>query len=78
MADPINYRSQDELREWEKKDPIPALKAQLLEAKTPKAELKRIEDDVEAVVQQAVDFAEQSPDPDPTDLYRDVEATGDR
>ena len=78
MADPVNYRSQDELKEWEKKDPIPALKAQLLAAKTPKAELKRIEDTVEAVVQQAVDFAEQSPDPDPSDLYRDVEATGDR
>jgi pyruvate dehydrogenase E1 component alpha subunit len=36
------------------------------------AELRRVDDEVAAAVAAAVRFAEQSPDPDPSDLLTDV------
>jgi pyruvate dehydrogenase E1 component alpha subunit len=37
-------------------------------------QLQRIDDEVTAQVDEAVKFAEESPEPDPKDLYRDVYA----
>ena len=35
-------------------------------------ELKQIEDEVRATIQEAAAFAQQSPEPDPSELYTDV------
>jgi len=40
------------------------------------AEIQRIDEEITAQVEDAVKFAEDSPDPDPKDLYRDVYADG--
>jgi pyruvate dehydrogenase E1 component alpha subunit len=37
-------------------------------------EIQRIDEEVTAQVEEAVKFADESPDPDPKDLYRDVYA----
>ena len=37
-------------------------------------DIQRIDEEVTAQVEEAVKFAEESPDPDPKDLYRDVYA----
>jgi pyruvate dehydrogenase E1 component alpha subunit/2-oxoisovalerate dehydrogenase E1 component len=62
MFDAELYRSKDEVKEAKKRDPI-TLFTEYLKGKglLEDAELEEIEKDVAAVVQHAVDFAEQSP-----------------
>src|SRR5579863_5319345 len=64
MSDPAKYRTQAELEEHKKKDPIARAHAQLLSMGLLPARIAKIEEDVEAEVQAAVRFAEESPEPD--------------
>ncbi len=36
------------------------------------AELKKIDDEVKRVIQEAADYAQSSPEPDPSELWTDV------
>jgi pyruvate dehydrogenase E1 component alpha subunit len=73
MSDPAKYRSRDEVQSVrEKSDPIEAIKRELEEAGVSEDELKSIDKDIRAIVAEAADFAEQSPEPDPSELYTDV------
>lgn len=76
MADPARYRSEDEVKQWRERDPIGNFQHRLLEAGAlDEAGIAEIESRVERAVQEAVDFADSSPDPDPaTDLHRYVYA----
>ncbi len=69
------YRDQDELIEWQSRDPIPRFEL-YLEKKG--HDLKRIREEVDArtlkVVQAAVDFAEQSALPEPKEALEDLYA----
>jgi pyruvate dehydrogenase E1 component alpha subunit len=56
----------------EKSDPIDGLKADLEAAGIKEEELKAIDKDIRAIVNEAADFAETSPEPDPAELYTDV------
>ena len=73
--DPALYRDKEELVEWESRDPIPQYEF-YLEKKG--HDLKRIREEVDervrAVVQAAVDFAEQSPMPKPEEALEDLYA----
>src|SRR6202140_76724 len=73
--DPALYRDKEELVEWESRDPIPRYEF-FLEKKG--HDLKRIREEVDervrAVVQAAVDFAEQSPMPKPEEALEDLYA----
>jgi pyruvate dehydrogenase E1 component alpha subunit len=40
------------------------------------AAIKAIDDEVKAIVQEAADFAQSSPEPDPAELYTDVLVEG--
>ncbi len=64
MSDPAKYRTKDELDERKKKDPVHRARVRLLGEGYTEARLKALEDDVEAEVQAAVKFAEESPEPD--------------
>lgn len=68
-----SYRTVEELEEWKKKCPISRMRQLLTESAlaTPD-ELKRIESDVEAEVQDAIRFALESPFPGEEELLRDV------
>ncbi len=58
------YRSDEEVAEWAKRDPIPALEARMLDAgQATQGDLDRIEADIQAEVAAAVEFAESSPPP---------------
>ena len=75
MSDPIHghYRTREEVEEQKKQDPIPRL-FQRLEAEgllTPKQH-EALDSEVMAEVEDAVKFADESPDPDPDQLYADV------
>ncbi len=75
MADPIHghYRTKEELEEQKKKDPIAALRHRLRDdGMLSDATFEAMDKQVHAEVEDALAFAEQSPDPDPAELYTDV------
>ena len=73
MADPEDYRTKEEVAQWRERDPIPAF-ADLLERAGVLTKEQREQMDRDAVrqVDEAVEFAESSPFPDPDTLYEDV------
>ncbi|MGH1394315.1 MAG: pyruvate dehydrogenase (acetyl-transferring) E1 component subunit alpha [Trichormus sp.] len=71
LADPDELRSKAEKEFWFSRDPIKKLAAYLIEQNlADEAELKAIEKKIQAVIDDAVKFAESSPEPDPSELYR--------
>jgi pyruvate dehydrogenase E1 component alpha subunit len=74
MADPQVYRTKEEVEEWRHRDAIESLEHRLVEAGLADQDLfDEHEKDVERIVQEAVDFADASPEPDPeTELMKDV------
>lgn len=73
MADPEQYRTKEEVARWRERDPIPSF-ASLLEQEgiLQPGERERLEEQATAQVDEAVEFAERSPFPDPKALYEDV------
>lgn len=71
-SDANRYRTREEIEEWRRKDPIPRLRAVLLERGVSEADLVRVEQQAGADVEKAVQFALNSPDPDPRELDADV------
>jgi pyruvate dehydrogenase E1 component alpha subunit len=72
-GDPMVYRSDDEVDEWRERDPIERFTQRLLDSDvTSEAVIEELEDDVETVVDEAVEFARESSDPDPESAYEDV------
>ena len=70
MQDPQYYRTREEVAEWQKRDPIRLLLDKLAaEGLIDEAEQQRIEQEVEAEVDDAVRFAEESDFPDPSTLF---------
>jgi len=75
MSDPLHgvYRTKDEVEEQKKKDPITQLAEKLKEEKViDQARLDAMDAELHAEVDEAVKFADDSPDPDPAELYTDV------
>ncbi len=73
LADPDELRSKEEKEFWLSRDPIKRLSAYLTEKNLATAEeLKEIENKIQAIVDESVKFAENSPEPDPSELYRYV------
>ena len=71
LADPDELRSKEEKDFWFARDPIKKLAGYLLEQNlATEAELKDVEKKIQAVIDEAVNFAETSPEPDPSELYR--------
>jgi pyruvate dehydrogenase E1 component alpha subunit len=78
MADPEFYRNKDEVEHWRSLDPIANFTSALLRKGTLTQEaVAAIADRVEQEVRQAVDFAEQSPDPSLESMYANVYAGPD-
>ncbi|MBH8560806.1 pyruvate dehydrogenase (acetyl-transferring) E1 component subunit alpha [Nostoc sp. CENA67] len=73
LADPDELRSKDEKEFWFSRDPIKKLGAYLVEQNlADEDELKAIERKIQDVIDDAVKFAESSPEPNPSELYRFV------
>ena len=79
MADPARYRTEEEVRQWRERDPIGNFQHRLLAAGVLREdEVGQIEERVNHEVEEAVEFAENSPDPDPaTELYKYMYAEGE-
>ena len=73
LADPDEMRAKAEKEFWFARDPIKKLAAYLTEQNlADKEELKAIDRKIQEVIDEAVKFAESSPEPDPSELYRFV------
>jgi len=74
MSDPAKYRSKEEVMEYrEHRDPIDGLKNYLVKNSIANEEnLKEIDKKIRDKIQEAVDFAESSPEPDETELWTDI------
>lgn len=76
MSDPGNYRSKEEVSGYrEQRDPIDSLAKYLMDKKICSTEeLDKIEKEIKKIVSDAVEFANDSPEPNPTELFTDVYA----
>ena len=73
VSDAGLYRSKDEVDLWKQRDPILSVGQELLDNKwMTEDELKALQKSVKARVQEAVDFADESPEPPIEELTRHV------
>jgi pyruvate dehydrogenase E1 component alpha subunit len=74
MSDPAKYRTREEVKDMrDHNDPIENLRARILEVGASDEDfLKAMDKDVRQIVANAADFAQSSPEPDPSELYTDV------
>ena len=73
MSDPATYRTKDELNEMKDQDPIVTLKKLILDEKKAKEEdLKKIEGEIKEQVKEIVEFAQNSPEPDESELMTEI------
>lgn len=73
MSDPAKYRTKEELEEYKQKDPIEYVLNVIRENQyATEQELEAIADKVKAVVDDSVEFAENSPWPDDSEVYKDI------
>jgi pyruvate dehydrogenase E1 component alpha subunit len=74
MSDPAKYRTREEVQEVrEKRDPIDQFAQRLVaQGIFNDDKLKALDKDVRAVVNHSAEFATDSPEPDPAELYTDV------
>ncbi len=69
----LSYRPEEELEEWEKRCPIEKFKSELIEKNILTCSLaKKINDKIDAEIEEAVKFAEESPYPDPQEALDDL------
>ncbi|WP_028582601.1 thiamine pyrophosphate-dependent dehydrogenase E1 component subunit alpha [Desulfogranum japonicum] len=74
-GDACTYREKDEVDEWIKKDPIPRCAQKMLdEGILTEKELDALHAKIDTELQEAITFAEESPLPEPADLFEDVYA----
>jgi pyruvate dehydrogenase E1 component alpha subunit len=75
MSDPQKYRTKEEVEEYKDKDPIEQSLQVIKDNKwATDAEIEEINSRVEFEIQEAVKFAEESPFPDDSEVYKDVYA----
>jgi pyruvate dehydrogenase E1 component alpha subunit len=73
MSDPAKYRTRDEVdRMRAEHDPIDQARRRLVEGGTPEARLKEIEAETRNIIAEAAQYAQDCPEPDPSELWTDV------
>jgi pyruvate dehydrogenase E1 component alpha subunit len=73
MSDPAKYRTREEVEKVRHDhDPIEQVRNRLLADGMNEQELKAIDAEVREIVNNAADFAQHDPEPDPSELYTDV------
>jgi pyruvate dehydrogenase E1 component alpha subunit len=71
VSDPATYRSKDELEEYKGMDPLHHVESVLLEHFGANDEVGAIKEAIKKEIDEAVQFAEESPYPDPSELFTD-------
>ncbi len=77
MSDPAKYRTREEVQKMRsERDCIEHARHRLEAMGVGEADFKAIDEEVKAVVQEAADFAQASPEPDAAELWTDVLVEG--
>ncbi len=76
MSDPAKYRTREEVQKVrEERDPIENVRQLLLTGKhASEDDLKAIDKEIKKIVNEAADFARESPEPDESELWTDIYA----
>jgi len=73
MSDPAKYRTKEELEDYKGQDPLIILKKQLVEAEQiTEKEFEKMDKEIRDLCSEAVQFSEDSPEPELSTLYEDV------
>lgn len=74
-GDPMVYRTKEEMQEWKERDGVLRLRHDIIDSGVATAEeLDAIEAEITAEIEAAVEFAKESPYPDPSEVTTDVYA----
>ena len=74
MSDPAKYRTREEVQKMRSEhDCLDAARKKLEDIGIPEADLKTLDDRIKLQVQEAADFSQSSPEPDPSELYTDIQ-----
>ena len=73
MSDPAKYRTPEELESYKKQDPLLIMKSRMEESGSlTDGQYEAMDAECKALCDDAVKFAEESPEPEPSALYEDV------
>lgn len=73
MSDPAKYRTKEEVESFKAQDPIEKVLKHIMDNNfADENEIESINKKVQDIVEDAVKFAEESPYPDPSELFKDV------
>ena len=74
MSDPGKYRSKEEVENMRQNfDPLERVRQFILDHKIGSEEdLKAIDKDIKDIMAETIEFAQTSPEPDPSELYTDI------
>ena len=74
MSDPAKYRSKEEVEKYKaEKDPIENLRKKIVEKGfAGEKEFDAIEKQIKEIINDAVEFAKSSPEPDANELFTDI------
>jgi pyruvate dehydrogenase E1 component alpha subunit len=79
MADPEEYRTKEQVEKWRERDPLQTFAKRLVDEEVvTEDDVKEIDEQAVAIVDEAVAFADQSPHPEPESLYDNVYVLGDQ
>jgi pyruvate dehydrogenase E1 component alpha subunit len=79
MADPEEYRSKEEVEQWRERDPIETFRKRLAdEGVVSEDDYKELDERIVKTIDEAVEFADQSPFPELDSLYEDIYVYGDQ
>ena len=78
MSDPAKYRTKEEVEDYKKKDPLEVVKTTMLKNKFADEKwFDEMETKIEAIINDSVEFAENSAWPEPEALWEDVYVQSD-
>lgn len=73
MSDPGKYRSKEEVNDYKQNsDPINAMKEHIIKIGGSEEEIKAIDKKIKKIVEEAINFAKESPEPIASELWTDV------
>ena len=73
MSDPAKYRTKDEVSEFkDKHDPLLIIKEMMEKEGIKEDDIKAIDKEIKVIVNESAEFAQQSPEPDESELWTDV------
>ncbi|MCB0677072.1 MAG: pyruvate dehydrogenase (acetyl-transferring) E1 component subunit alpha [Saprospiraceae bacterium] len=71
VSDPAKYRTKEEVQEYKDVDPVKIVEMKLIKEFEAEEEVKKIKELIKNEIEEAVQFAEESEYPDPSELYTD-------